>query len=74
MSRGRAPRKLLIQSCDADFASIGQQLGAPTLVAQAEAYGFNRQVPLDVPSDTVAASNFGTVASFGPPAPPVFRA
>jgi peptidoglycan glycosyltransferase len=58
--------QLLIQSCDADFAAIGQQLGAQTLVTQAEAYGFNQQIPLDVPSDTVATSNFGTVASFGP--------
>lgn len=57
---------LLIMSCDADFASIGQQLGAQTLVDQAEAYGFNQQIPLDVPPDTVAISNFGTVASFSP--------
>lgn len=58
--------QLLIESCDADFASIGQALGAPTLVGQAEAYGFNGKVPLDVPSDTVATSNFGTVSSFDP--------
>jgi peptidoglycan glycosyltransferase len=55
---------LLIQSCDADFASIGQQLGATALVNQAELYGFNKKVPLDVPADTVATSNFGTVADF----------
>jgi peptidoglycan glycosyltransferase len=58
--------ELLIESCDADFAYIGQQLGASTLVGQAEAYGFNGKVPLDVPSDTVATSNFGTVSSFEP--------
>ena len=58
--------QLLIESCDADFATIGQQLGAPTLVGQAEQYGFNGKVPLDVPSDTVATSNFGTVSSFDP--------
>ena len=56
--------ELLIQSCDADFASIGQLLGAQALVTQAEAYGFNQQIPLDVPADTVATSNFGTVAEF----------
>ena len=55
---------LLINSCDADFAQIGQLLGAQTLVNQAEAYGFNQTIPLDVPSDTVAVSNFGTAASF----------
>jgi peptidoglycan glycosyltransferase len=58
--------QLVIESCDANFASIGQVLGAPTLVGQAEQYGFNGKVPLDVPSDTVATSNFGTVASFDP--------
>jgi penicillin-binding protein A len=55
---------LVIQSCDADFASIGQQLGATALVNQAQLYGFNKKVPLDVPADTVATSNFGTVADF----------
>jgi peptidoglycan glycosyltransferase len=63
---GGTLEELLIQSCDADFASIGQQLGAGPLVTQAEAYGFNQQIPLDVPADTVAESNFGTVGSFEP--------
>jgi peptidoglycan glycosyltransferase len=63
---GGTLEELLIHSCDADFATIGLKLGAPALTAQAEAYGFNQQVPLDVPADTVATSNFGTVASFAP--------
>ena len=63
---GGTLEELLIQSCDADFAAIGQLLGANALVNQAQAYGFNQQIPLDVPPDTVATSNFGTVASFGP--------
>jgi len=57
---------LLIESCDADFASIGEQLGATALVNQAQLYGFNQKVPIDLPADTVAASNFGTVADFSP--------
>jgi peptidoglycan glycosyltransferase len=64
---------LLIMSCDADFASIGQQLGAQALVTQAQAYGFNQQIPLDVPSDTVASSNFGTVASFADDVPGLMK-
>ncbi len=48
--------ELLIESCDADFAQIGQLLGGPTLLQQAEAYGFNQKIPLDVPADTVAAA------------------
>jgi peptidoglycan glycosyltransferase len=61
---GGTLEEIVIQSCDADFASIGQQLGAAALVNQSQAYGFNQRVPLDVPSDTVATSNFGTVADF----------
>jgi peptidoglycan glycosyltransferase len=57
-------QELVIQSCDADFAQIGQQLGAQALVNQAQAYGFNQVVPLDVP--LTATSNFGTVADFAP--------
>jgi peptidoglycan glycosyltransferase len=60
---------ILIQSCDADFASIGQLLGAPALVNQAQAYGFNQRVPLDVPADTVAVSNFGSLADFSQSGP-----
>ena len=47
--RGGNLEALLIQSCDADFAQIGQLLGAQALVNQAEAYGFNQRIPLDVP-------------------------
>ncbi len=65
--------ELLVQSCDADFASIGQKLGAPVLTAQAEAYGFNQRIPLDVPEDTVAPSNFGTVASFADDIPGLMK-
>ncbi|MGH9097585.1 MAG: penicillin-binding transpeptidase domain-containing protein, partial [Acidimicrobiales bacterium] len=57
--------EILIQSCDADFASIGQLLGAPALVNQAQSYGFNQQIPIDLPSDTVLKSQIGSVASFG---------
>ncbi len=61
---GGTLEEIVIQSCDADFAFIGEQLGATALVNQAQAYGFNQRIPLDVPSDTVAPSNFGTVADF----------
>ncbi len=64
---------LLINSCDADFASIGQLLGAQALVTQAEAYGFNQKIPLDVPADTVATSNFGTVADFADDVPGLMK-
>jgi peptidoglycan glycosyltransferase len=65
--------ELLILSCDADFASIGQLLGAQALVTQARDYGFNGQIPLDVPADTVATSNFGTVADFADDVPGLMK-
>jgi len=65
--------ELVIQSCDADFAQIGQLLGAPTLVNQAGAYGFNQRIPLDVPADTVAVSNFGTAADFADDIPGLMK-
>jgi peptidoglycan glycosyltransferase len=65
--------ELLIMSCDADFASIGQLLGAQALVTQAQDYGFNQQIPLDVPADTVATSNFGTVADFADDVPGLMK-
>ena len=64
---------LLINSCDADFAQIGQLLGAQTLVNQAEAYGFNQSIPIDLPSDTVAVSNFGTTAAFADDIPGLMK-
>jgi penicillin-binding protein A len=70
---GGTLEELLIMSCDADFATIGRKLGAQTLVTQAEAYGFNKQIPLDVPADTVATSNFGTVADFAQDVPGLMK-
>jgi peptidoglycan glycosyltransferase len=70
---GGTLEEIVIQSCDADFASIGQQLGATALVDQAQSYGFNQRIPLDVPSDTVAPSNFGTVASFASDLPGLMK-
>jgi len=64
---------LLINSCDADFAQIGQLLGSQTLVNQAEAYGFNQHIPLDAPADTVAVSNFGTTADFADDVPGLMK-
>jgi penicillin-binding protein A len=64
---------LLILSCDADFAQIGQLLGSQALVNQAEAYGFNQRIPLDVPADTVAVSNFGTTADFADDIPGLMK-
>ncbi len=65
--------QLVVNSCDADFATIGQLLGAQALVTQAELYGYNQRVPLDVPPSTVAASHFGTVADFATDLPGLMK-
>ena len=70
---GGTLEQILVQSCDADFASVGQLLGAPTLVTQAQQYGFNQRIPLDVPASTVAISNFGTEASFAQNVPGLMK-
>ncbi len=70
---GGTLEQMVIHSCDANFAFIGQQLGASALVNQAQLYGFNQKVPLDVPTDTVATSNFGTVASFATDLPGLMK-
>jgi peptidoglycan glycosyltransferase len=65
--------ELVVESCDADFAYIGEQLGATALVNQAQLYGFNQRIPLDVPPSTVAPSNIGTVASFADDIPGLMK-
>ena len=48
-----APRITLDQaltvSCNVVFGEIGLELGADPLVAQAQAYGFDQQIPFDIP-------------------------
>lgn len=50
---GGAPTLTIAQaftvSCNVVFGEIGLKLGAARLVAQAQAFGFDRQVPFDVP-------------------------
>ena len=37
------------QSCNVYFAQLGLEIGADALVDQAEAFGFNRDIPFDIP-------------------------
>ncbi len=54
-------------SCDTGFGTIGLRLGAANLVEQADAYGFNKVPPFDLPA---VASQFPPASSFtqDPPA------
>jgi peptidoglycan glycosyltransferase len=53
---GGAPTITLAQaltvSCDVTFAELGLRLGADRLAAQAEKFGFNSDIPFDVPFHT----------------------
>jgi len=48
---------ILAKSCNTSFAQMGLDLGGPTMVKGAEAFGFNSVPPLDLPA---VASNFPT--------------
>jgi peptidoglycan glycosyltransferase len=53
----------LERSCNTVFAQMGMELGAQALVEQAEAFGFNDEIPFDldvVPSSIPEAGTFAT--------------
>lgn len=52
---------LIARSCNAGFAEIAiEAVGPANMVLQAENFGFNAKVPLDVSESDVVASNFPT--------------
>jgi peptidoglycan glycosyltransferase len=54
-------------SCDTAFAQLGMALGATNLTTEAQAFGFNQHIPLDLPG--VGVSNFPTIAQLTDNAP-----
>lgn len=52
----------LPQSCDTAFAQLGMALGGQSLTAEAQAFGFNQRIPLDLPG--VGLSTFPSGAAF----------
>ncbi len=55
--------ELLKVSCDTGFAQVGLDLGADSLAAEANAFGFDKTPPLDLPGP-LAQSNFPPASSF----------
>ena len=53
--------EVLAKSCDTSYATIGLRLGAPNLAAEATAFGFNQQPPIDLPAGEVAPACFPPV-------------
>lgn len=54
---------IIEKSCDTAYANIGLQLGGQSLVDEAQAFGFNSQPPLDLPSSEVSAASIPSAAS-----------
>jgi peptidoglycan glycosyltransferase len=70
---GGSLEQLLVVSCDTGFATVGRLLGAPALVTQAQQYGFNQRIPLDVPAGTVALSKINSIAQFADDVPGLMK-
>ena len=61
--------EIIAVSCDTAYAKIGLQLGAQNLVNEAEAFGFNSQPPLDLPSTEVSNAQIPSAASLNAQVP-----
>jgi peptidoglycan glycosyltransferase len=57
---GGTLEQTLPASCDTAFAQYGMALGAQSLNSEAQAFGFNQSIPIDIPGAN--PSNFPTVA------------
>ncbi|MGD0378993.1 MAG: penicillin-binding transpeptidase domain-containing protein [Acidimicrobiales bacterium] len=53
--------EMLPPSCDPGFALLGTRVGAPSMTAEAESFGFNQQPPIDLPPSPFEPSHFLTV-------------
>ncbi|MBV8462163.1 MAG: hypothetical protein JO368_02635 [Acidimicrobiales bacterium] len=59
---GGTIQQTLPASCDTAFAQLGMGLGAVPLNSEAQAFGFNQLIPIDLPIASNQISNFPTVA------------
>lgn len=50
--------EMLPPSCDTGYAILGTKVGADNMVAEADAFGFNKQPPLDLPPSPFEVSQF----------------
>jgi penicillin-binding protein A len=50
--------QMLPPSCDTGYAILGTKVGAPSMVAEANSFGFNAQPPLDLPPSPNQVSQF----------------
>jgi peptidoglycan glycosyltransferase len=50
--------EMLPPSCDTGFAILGTKVGAASMTAEADSYGFNQQPPIDLPHSPYEVSDF----------------
>ena len=43
---------MLPESCDTGYAILGTEIGAPSMTAEADGFGFNQQPPIDLPHNS----------------------
>ena len=51
----------LPKSCDTAFATLGMDLGGPALTAEAQAFGFNQNIPIDLPGAQISKFPSGAI-------------
>jgi len=54
-------------SCDTAFATLGMDLGGAALTSEAQAFGFNQVVPIDLPGANPSAFPAGTLFNLNKP-------
>jgi peptidoglycan glycosyltransferase len=57
----------LPESCDTAFATLGMDLGGASLTAEAQAFGFNQDIPIDLPGAEPSAFPAGALFNLNKP-------
>jgi peptidoglycan glycosyltransferase len=57
--------QMLPPSCDTGYAILGTKIGAANMTAEADAFGFNQQPPIDLPHDSAEISQFLQSSCYG---------
>jgi peptidoglycan glycosyltransferase len=57
--------EMLPPSCDTGFAILGTRVGAAGMTAEADAFGFNQQPPIDLPPSIYEPSHFLLPSCYG---------
>jgi peptidoglycan glycosyltransferase len=64
---GTMANDMFATSCDPGYGQLGVAIGAPTLVKQAELFGYDARPPIDLPDSWVATPKMAPVADLASP-------